>query len=131
MHTYIYGIISQLIKRNHSYTMLSKHQIPNDEDPLFLRGFWSYGDLTYYSNNVEFSSDMFIIEVYEKMFENDSEIEELVTSLRKEILSLRQFKYSNKVGRIEQISVTNNVNDPAWKSFTIIIPINIFEEEAE
>jgi hypothetical protein len=134
MHTYITGIIRTFLKTKHKsfpQAILSKQEVPDDNVDSFVRVFWSYGDQSFYSNNASSTSDMLVLEVYERMFTPESTIEDFILNIRKEMLfNFKTFKYNGKVGRITNVSIIENNNDEMWKSYSLIIPINVFEEEA-
>lgn len=132
MHTYITGIIRNLLADNDfPQQVISKYEVPDDGTDRFVRLFWSYGDSSFYSNNMASASDILIFEIYERKFIPESLIDDFILGLRKELLKFKSFKYSGKVGLVTNISLIENANDEMWKSYSLTLPITFFEEEAE
>lgn len=134
MYTYVISNIRNLL-RNEKYDItqkqiLSKFETPDDETIFFVRVFFTYGDQSFSSNNITQASDLLILEVYERKYTSESRINDFVSMLRKDILSnFKVLKNKNKIGRISGLSVSENLNDEMWKSYTLTVPIYIYEEE--
>lgn len=133
MHTYITGIIRRLLTdkyENFPQQILSRYEVPDENSISFVRVFWSYGDASYYSSNVSNASDLLILEVYEQKFIPESTIEDFILFIRNNLLfKFKTFKYNGKVGNVTNVSVIENTNDEMWKSYSLTISINVFEEE--
>lgn len=129
MHNYIYGVFKRIVEEYYVNDMLSKYELVDETQNSFARGFWLYGDTSYHLNNTGEAGDLFIIEVYERKITQQSDIDDIIQNIRKNILFQHKVirKDETSIAYIGNISITENVNDPAWKSFTITIPVNILE----
>lgn len=129
MHNYIYGVFKRIVESYYITDMLSKYELVDESYDSFARGFWLYGDTSYRFNNTGEEGDLFIIEVYERVIADQSNIDEIIRDIRKNILFNYKVirKDETSLAYIGNISITENVNDPAWKAFTITIPVNILE----